>query len=236
MWLPGPEPPKTLGRWAKCVIQVKGRNVYSSGFESVGVYPYPFTFDAAWAPDSVHAAYRAINTLRILDRQGRMCPVEIPCTNSLISSFKWTSPQDLLLVIKEQSSPIWLYEFKPTTIRILRLNLDTGFSERYAQALSGPQFISHSIGYEIREISPFSDRVAFSDGPSVCVYDDNAGKVTTRIPIQGSLIGVWWEADDKLLLELRASPLSEQFIEYDLKTGGVRRPHHLTSASRVPRV
>lgn len=214
IWVPGPEPPQTLGRWARCQVKVKGKSIYNSGFEDVGVYSSPFDFDAAWAPDSGHVAYRSIATFRILDRQGGVYPITIPYTNSLISSFKWISAKNLLLVVKEEP-PV----AKPKNIRIVRLSLNSGFSERYTQDVRESGFIFHCIGYEVQEISPYSDRVAFSDGLAVCVYDDAAGKVIARVPIPATLDGVWWESENRLILDLGASSSSEQFFRFDLEHG-----------------
>ena len=94
--LPGPEPAKTLAQWARFIVEVKGRRVYDTGFKNVGVgQSLPFAFDVAWAPDSAHVAYRSITTLSIVSRDGQVHEGAIVCTNSLISSFKWTSGKEL---------------------------------------------------------------------------------------------------------------------------------------------
>ena len=38
MLLPGPEPPKTLAKWARFSLEVKGKKVYDTGYQDVGVY------------------------------------------------------------------------------------------------------------------------------------------------------------------------------------------------------
>ena len=88
-------------------------------------------------------------------------------------------------------------------IRITRWDLRTGKTERYTQTLGQvvkdagrhaqaakrptltdtPTFLFHAITFRMDEISPQADRVAFSDGDNLCVYDDTAGKVVTQVKI-----------------------------------------------------
>lgn len=69
MQLPGPEPAKTLAKWARLSLEVKGKTVYDTGDQEVGIYQsFPFAFDVSWAPDSAHVAYRMMTTLRIVSR------------------------------------------------------------------------------------------------------------------------------------------------------------------------
>ncbi|HON07554.1 MAG TPA: hypothetical protein PLW02_05570 [Verrucomicrobiota bacterium] len=69
--MPGPEPPRTLSRKARFLVEVKGRKVHDTGYKDVGVYQsIPNAFDVAWSPDSDHVAYRLITTLRIVSRDG----------------------------------------------------------------------------------------------------------------------------------------------------------------------
>ena len=116
-----------------------------------------------------------------------------------------------LVVVKEIDEPLDMfgypqhyhgYSAKAKSIRIVKVNLDGGVSERFTQSVTKPTFMFHSIGFENQEISPYSDRVAFGDGAVVCVYDDVVGKVIAKAPITGPLEGVWWETNDKLVLGL----------------------------------
>jgi hypothetical protein len=237
--LPGPEPPKTLAKSAQFVIEVKGKKVYDSGFQNIGVYqPLSFAFDVAWAPDSEHVAYRSISQLQIADRHGKVLSIQLPGTNALISSFKWISTKELLIVVKEIDEPLNLYGYPQhyhgylahaEEIKIVRVHLDTGVTQQFSQNLrTKPTFIFHSvgfvhsIGFENQEISPYSNRVAFSDGLAICVYDDDSGQVIAKVPVNSSVEGVWWETKDKLILGLGllSSP-SRQFVRLNLVDGKI---------------
>ena len=56
-------------------------------------------------------------------------------------------------------------------------------SERFHQELDHPTFLFHGIDFLLDEISPKADRVAFSDGANLCIYDDTAGKPIAKIEI-----------------------------------------------------
>ncbi len=229
--IPGPEPPETIRKWARVVVEVKGRKVHDTGFKDVGRHQsVPWAFDVAWAPDSAHVAYRAITTLSIVDRHGQVHHADIPCTNSLISSFKWISEKELLVVVKEVDTPLELYGYpasyhgflaKAKRISILRVNLDGAIANRFVQHLANPAFAFHSIGFENQEISPFSSRVAFSDGTALCVYDDAHGNLTSNIPLNAPISGTWWEINNRLIINLGASPSIEQFVRVDLTSGAI---------------
>jgi hypothetical protein len=231
--LPGPEPAETMAKWARFVVEVKNRKVYDTGFKDVGVgQSIPFAFDVAWAPDSAHVAYRSITTLCIVSRDGKVHEADILCTNSLISSFKWTSGKGLFVVVKEIDEPLDEFGYpqhyhgylaKAKSIRILNVNLDGEVSECFTQSVSKPTFMFHSINFENQEMSPYSDRVAFSDGAAVCVYDDVDGKVIAKAPITGQLEGTWWETKDKLILGLGLmSSLDLHFVRFDLADGKIQ--------------
>ena len=75
------------------------------------------------------------------------------------------------------------YTDQAKDIRITQLHLTKGKTERYRQALGKPTLLFHAIDFRLDEISPKADRVAFSDGVNLCVYDDTAGKVVARVTI-----------------------------------------------------
>lgn len=210
MALPGPEPPKTLGKWARFSLEVRGKKVHDTGDQDVGVYQsLPFALDVAWAPDSAHAAYRLLTTLYIVGRDGAVHQADITCTDSLISSFKWLSNEELMVVVKEIDEPLNMFGYpqhyhgylaKAKSIKILRVGVNGRVSERFTHPVNEPTFMFHSIGFQNQEISASSERVAFSDGAAVCVYDDAAGKVVAKASITGPVEGTWWETDDKVIV------------------------------------
>jgi hypothetical protein len=67
--------------------------------------------------------------------------------------------------------------------RIFQLHLTKGKTERYRQAVARPTFLFHAVHFCVEEISPKADRVAFSDGDNLCIYDDVAGKLVAQIEI-----------------------------------------------------
>ncbi len=228
--MPGPEPPRTLAKWARVFVEANGKTLHDTGDQDIGVYQsLPFAFDVAWAPDSSHVAYRMITTLRVVSLDGTVLEPAIPSTNSLISSFQWISDKELLVVVKEIDEPLDMYGYpqhyhgylaQARNVKIFKVVVSGRVSERFTQAVSGPTFIFHSIGFENQEISPYSPRVAFSDGAAICVYDDAAGKVVAKAPLTGSLEGVWWEASDKLILGLDLLSSSDlRFASFDATDG-----------------
>ena len=91
MWRLGPEPPKVQAKWAKLSVFVGGKQKYDRGFEDIGVYQPCFAFDLAWSPNSDYVAFRSINSLRIVGKDGTVRSFNVIKDNSLVSSFKWIS-------------------------------------------------------------------------------------------------------------------------------------------------
>lgn len=192
-WVPGPEPPKTLGRWVRLKITRNGKTIYDSSDESLNVYQTgTFASDAAWSPDAAHLAYRYITALRIIGPDGTPMTYRREPEDSVISPFRWIDNENLLLVSKKARYPLDMhgrpyyyngYIDQAKDIRIARLNMAEGFTEYHHQAVSDPTFLFSSVGFHLDEISPKADRVAFSDGSDLCVYDVAAGKLTAQVKI-----------------------------------------------------
>jgi len=232
LYLIGPEPPETKAQWARFVVDVLGRKVHDTGFRDIGRYQsIPFAFDVAWSPDSAHVAYRSITTLSIVSRDGQVRQAAIVCTNSLISSFKWVSTKEILAVVKEINYPLDLHGYpqqydgyiaKARGLKIVSVSLDGTVSERFTQRVNKPTFMFHSIGFENQEISPYSNRVAFSDGSGLCVYDDGAAKVLATVPVTGEIEGSWWESKDTIIIGIGLLSGRRDFLRYDLADGSVQ--------------
>ncbi len=189
-----PEPPKTLERWARLQILRGGKSVYDSGYENLNVYQMSpgFALDAVWSPDSKHLAYRHIASLRVVGPDGQAKVCSVGPEDSVISSFRWIDNDDLLIVSKKTRYPLDMhgtpymyngYIDQATDIRISRCNLTKGRAERYEQAVDKPTFLFHAVAFHLDEISPNANRVAFSDGANLCVYDDALGKVVAQIKV-----------------------------------------------------
>ena len=231
-WQVGPEPPKVTALWVRLTLSTGWWNQYNSGYEALGVYQKPeFAYDVAWAPDSAHVAFRAVNALRIVGQDGQCRTVELAPSNSLISSFKWTDNKTLLVVTKRSSEPLDLYGYpnqyhayqtQAQDVRIYRVDLSGGVTERFSTPVDNPRFMFHSILFIDQEFSPLSSRVAFSDGHALCVYDDAVGKLIAKVPLSGSIEGTWWVTDERLLigLGLLSSP-DLHFAALDLPNGRV---------------
>lgn len=231
--LPGPEPPRTKARWAKLTVSRDGKVIHGTGFEEVGVYQSgPFAFDLSWAPDSSLLAYRMLNTLRIIAKDGKVTSFDIVKDNALVSSFKWLSGKELLIVSKGIDEPLGMFGYpvhyhgylaKSTYIKVSKVNLDSGVAERFKQAVKNPTFLFHSIGFVNHEISPYSSRVAFSDGANITVYDDSNGKIVAKAPVAGSIEGIWWSDDDTVILGLGLlSAPKRQFAVFNVPDSAVK--------------
>jgi len=189
-----PEPPKTLERWARLKIQRDGKTVYDSGYENLNIYQMSpgFALDVAWSPDSGHLAYRHITSLRIVGLDGKATAHDVIPKDSVISSFRWIDNERLLVVSKKTNYPLdmhgkpYMYQGyidQAKDICITRADLAGGKTERYRQILNKPTLLFHAIDFCLDEISPKADRVAFSDGANLCVYDDTAGEVVAQVKI-----------------------------------------------------
>jgi len=54
--------------------------------------------------------------------------------------------------------------------------------------------------FHMSEISPYSQRIAFSDGKNICVYDCTQKVLVAKTPHHGKLEGIWWVDDKNLIL------------------------------------
>ena len=130
--------------------------------------------------------------------------------------------------------PYWYrgYIEDALAIRITRLNLTKGKTERFRQKLDHATFLYHGLDFLMDEISPNADRVAFSDGAKLCIYDDTRGKLIEKIKIpqkpvpknvmpddvlRQALFGVWWKNNDKVIIRVVQTP-SDSFHTYEIPT------------------
>jgi hypothetical protein len=239
LWMLGPELPKTLNRWVRLKVTRHGRTIYDSSYENLNVYQTgTFASDVMWSPDSAHLAYRHITTLRIIGPDGKLKTCNVQPKDSVISSFRWIDNRNLLVVSKKGNYPLDMhgspyyyngYIDQAKDIRIARLNMDKGFTECHHQAVSDPTFLFHSVCFFLDEISPKADRVAFSDGVNLCVYDVKLGRLVVQIAIPqkpapkpdltvpgledpairavmeetaalpAQLEGIWWPTNDRIV-------------------------------------
>lgn len=234
-----PEPPKTLDRWARLKVIKDGKTVYDSGAERLNNYQMSagFALDVMWSPDSSYLAYRHITALRVIRRDGKVIGQPLVPQDSAIASFAWIDGTSLLLVAKKTRYPLDMsgkpylfngYTDQARDIRIMRLHLTNGVTTLFQQVVNDPTFLFHSVSFFLDEISPKADRVAFSDGANLCVYDSKAGKLITTIKIPqkpppkpnlppdyppearkavtelsaepAQLEGVWWQDNDRLVI------------------------------------
>lgn len=227
-----PEGAKILGRWLRITVNFDGRKVHDTGEQEVEIYQaFDSAFDAAWAPDSSRVAYRMVNALKIVCRDGSMYQPNINYPVSQISSFKWTSSKELLVVVKgidvpSGSDSLKMYQGyteKANEVKIVRVEADGSVTERFSQNVGSPVYIFHSSSFQIQEISPFSDRVAFSDGSALCVYDDSDNRIVAKAAISGRIDGVWWETKERVIIGIRLLSASDRrIVSFDLSNGKIQ--------------
>lgn len=235
-----PEPPKTLERWSRLTVISRKKTVYDSGDERLNLYQMSpgFALDMGWSPNSNRLAFRHIGELRVIGLEGKATTHGL-AKELLVTSFRWIDADNLLVVAKKQSYPLGMhgqpfyfqgYIDRATEVQVLHLNVLKGFTELYRQAVSAPTFLFHSVAFRLDEISPRADRVAFSDGSNLCIYDVASRKVVvqTRLPQKpapktdpgapgmddplirkvteqmanepAQLEGVWWQTNDTLVI------------------------------------
>ena len=234
-----PEPAETKSRSTRLQVFKDGKRYYDSGDEPLHVYQNDpgFALDLAWSPDSSRLACRHITSLRIIGDDGQVLARFTPSGKSVVSSFRWIDNANLLVVAKETGMPLdmreepqWFqgYIEQAKKIHVFRWNLAAGPpADLFQQDLRDPPFIFHAVEFGVEEISPRADRVAFSDGADLCVYDVAANAVIARhtIPqkpktpvidpgadeltqqvarkmaaMPDQLDGIWWPSNDKLLV------------------------------------
>lgn len=239
--LPGPEPPKTLARWARLKWIKGGKTVYDSGDEPLSVYQMSpaLAVDLAWSPDSQRLAYRHITGIRIIGSNGKVTTHNMPDESFITASFRWMDNENLIVVSKKEHCPLGMggkperyqgYIDQAKEIWIGQLNVATGYTECFRQTVSDPTFLFHAVGFQLDEISPRADRVAFSDGTSLCLYDVTSRKLLAKIRLPqkpapkpdltapgmndltiraatvemaakpAQLEGIWWPTNDQLVL------------------------------------
>lgn len=237
----GPEPPKTLTRWARLKWVKDGKTVYDSGDEPLNIYQMSPTLalDLAWSPDSRRLAYRHITGIRIIGTEGEVVTHNMADPDFVTASFRWIDNENLIVVSKKEQYPLDMsgkpdcyqgYNDQAKEIWIGKLNVAAGYTECYRQTVSDPTFLFHAVGFQLDEISGLSDRVAFSDGANLCIYDVVARKMLVKIGLPqkpapkpdltgpdmndptiravteamaarpAQLEGIWWPTNDQLIL------------------------------------
>lgn len=185
--------PKKEGCSSRLTVFKGNKTIYNSGDEKLNTGAgMGFALDLAWSPDSKHLAFRHISSLRIIGLDGKSGMFNISPENYVITSFRWIDNSNLLVVSKVGKMPLdtfgrpYLYAGyidEAKTIRISRFNLTSGFTTVYEQTVAEPTFIFHAATFYLDEISPNSDRVAFSDGQNLCICDSNLKKIVAKIKI-----------------------------------------------------
>ncbi|MEI7911604.1 MAG: hypothetical protein WCK77_18375 [Verrucomicrobiota bacterium] len=237
--LPVAEPPKTTARWARLQIVRDHTMVYDSGDEPLNVYQMSpeLALDLVWSPDSSRLAYRYITRLRIIDAAGKVTNHEPPEAESSITCFKWIDNRSLTVVAKQGgissfgggATHFRGYTEQATAIWIGRLDPAAGYEKLHQQALKKPTFLFHAVDFEVEEISPKGDKVAFSDGTDFCVFDLTTKRIVAKFVVPqkkdrtpdpaalagdkdsrkfvmetaaqpGELEGLWWQDNDRVLM------------------------------------
>ena len=246
---------KTLARWSRVAISSAGQTIYDSSYENLNIYQNSFGLDAAWSPDSKCLAYRHADKLRTIDSGGKAVDHDVLPAGSIISSFRWVDGESLVIVSKKlelpssgDDAPYPSYCEKAVDVRITRLSLAKGKNELHVQPLEPTTFLFHALDFLLEEISPAANRVAFSDGPNLCIYDAVANKVIAKVVIpqktpvvpgkaedyspeilesikdisaqRQELEGLWWKSDDELIMGVGLlGSYSRSFYKYDMPSG-----------------
>jgi hypothetical protein len=219
---PGPEPRTVQHRWIRLVVINDGTKCYDSDFEDVEInQSISDGFDLAWSPDSAHVMYRSINKLRAIAKNGNTRSFAVVNGNCQVSSFKWINNNELLVLSKEPKDPllypkIYYTRWKQSGIGVSRLYLDMGITMRFSQDVHEPNFICRSIGWQNQEFSPNSNRLAFSDGSHLCIYDDALGRIIATVPLEGDLWGVWWFDDNTVVVIWDLPNLDHRFAVWHI--------------------
>lgn len=235
-----PEPPKTTARWVRLQLVKERKVVYDSGYEPLNIYQMSpeLALDLIWSPDSSRIAYRYITKLRVIDAEGKVTNHDPPEADSSITCFRWIDNRNLAVVAKkggisnsgggatyfegyiEEASDIWIGKLDP----------EKGYEKLHQQAVKGPTFLFHAIDFEVEEISPKGDKVAFSDGSNFCVFDLISKRMAAKFAVPqeidrgpdpatlagdnedirkfvketaakpGEIEGLWWLDNDRVLM------------------------------------
>lgn len=221
--LPGPEPPPQKRGWVRCVVSANGKVTYDSGYEDSETHLGTGALDVVWSPTSAFVAYRLSRDFRIVSRTGSARAYDViqgSCTE--ITSFKWVGDDELLVVCKGRFSAtghFYNYLAQAREIRIVRVQLAGKVVDRYRQNLDYPTVLFHGVGFLMDEISPYSNRVASSDGHGLCVYDDAVGRIIAKVRLQGPVEGIWWATDDDIVVGLGVLSGERRFAVHHVRSG-----------------
>lgn len=210
---------KAKEQWVRMRILNKHRllrSLYNTGFERISDYQGKMGFesDALWSPDSAHVAYRLANRLQIVGVDGKIvCAPNLP-VDYAVSSFRWMDKSRLLTVAKKVDSlnghRDWYQGYLWRADEILILLCDTlgGQAEWFRAPLRDVVFLFRSLDFKNVEISPEGTRVAFCDGPNLCVFDVMERKLIgkTAIPPEAGAVKGDENSPDK---EGENSPVKE---------------------------
>ena len=225
----GGGPPTVEQQSVRLFIKHHDVIVFDTGQETIDKDQNPFiATDIVWSPNSDRLAYRNTNTLRIIDTQAaKSKTLQVTRGRSLIASFRWTSNDELLVVVKTiDAHSDWAslnyegYLANSTDIQLRLVDLRTGeISDIYSQKTAPTTFLFHANSFRMDEISPYSERVAFSDGKNLCVYDLSKKNLIANVPVRSVVEGIWWRDRDNLVIGLSVLSGTDEFLLFDIQTG-----------------
>jgi hypothetical protein len=207
LWIPGSvEWPRILSRKDALRVRRAGRAIFRAQPIELGSEQTWFALDAIWSPDSTLLAYRRVYDLFIVDVANRtMNKLPLSDDSFIVTSFRWLDSSNLLVVLKDavrgygRSYPTYIDN--ATSLRIVAVNIKTSdYDILLEHPLNRPVFLFHSPLFRIEEISPYSERVAFSDGHHLKIFDTISMRFVADVALRGSIDGIWWRDEDRLLV------------------------------------
>jgi hypothetical protein len=202
-WIPGRiELPKVQSRKDAFEVRRDGRIVFRTQPVELarGDRTCDDALDVVWSPDSTQLAYRRNNDLHIIDLTSKtMRALPLADDLFLITSFRWLDQSNLLVMLKESLGGLGFS--KAHSVRIVGVNIKTsGYEVLLDHPVDKPVLLFRSPLSRIEEISPYSERVAFSDGHHLKIFDANSMGFVADVALPGSIDGIWWHDEDRLLV------------------------------------
>ena len=216
--IPGPEPPRTTAQYHTLRVLADGKIIFALPRQDLGgSYGIGHYVDLEWSPDSNRFAYRLLNELLVVEPlETRVLRFTAEQPNACISSFRWINGNKLVVLTKTVGShigPYPTYIEKATGVDLWVLDIGHGRWQHVVNYPTQPvTYLFRSAEFRMDELSSFGSNAAFFDGTDLVIYDYAERRLVLRVPVNGSVEGVWWVDNDRCLVAVNSLSGTPQFF------------------------
>ena len=231
--IPGPDPTPALSQEHQFSILDHGTTILKTPWHNpgtIGSLTYQ-GLDILWSTDSRQIAHRRGNDILLFDTSTRSLKTVRPVQDgSCIASYKWIAPDKLVILARYNptatSDPGSAYAteyHRSVRIALVEYNIVNDTSRQLATHEADAAYTFRSLSVDGHELSPFGDRVAFSNRRTICVYDWSAAKWLAEKPLDDNVHAISWADADHLRLSIGPTPTASSDWEYSIKDHGLTK-------------